>query len=95
MPGGPKSRIPLTCLQPSCSMISGGNTRDAKARLNNASHFHPGAQYYIFLFIVLQLIYLYLNIFAIFCFFKDVPFKVDPGDGSESVSVLNYVTSKL
>jgi hypothetical protein len=25
--------ITLTCLQPSCSMISGGNTRDAKARL--------------------------------------------------------------
>ena len=34
MPGGPNRRIPLTCLQPSCSMISGGNTRDANARLN-------------------------------------------------------------
>ena len=27
--------ITLTCLQPSCSMISGGNTREANARLNS------------------------------------------------------------
>ena len=37
VPGGPNSRIPFTCLQPSCSIISGGNTRDAKARLKICS----------------------------------------------------------
>ena len=33
VPGGPYRRMPFTCLQPNCSMISGGNTRDANARL--------------------------------------------------------------
>ena len=37
VPGGPNSRIPFTCLQPSCSIISGGNTREAKARLKICS----------------------------------------------------------
>ena len=32
VPGGPNNKIPLTCLHPSCSMISGGKTRDANAR---------------------------------------------------------------
>ena len=31
--------VTLTCLQPSCSMISGGNTREAKALLQNIQPF--------------------------------------------------------